>query len=224
MDFTARKPTTEKKESSAMDEEPHAVGSHRLRSLAEEFHNKEFRDTYVAAHTRRFLARQMRKFRGEMSQTEFAGLIDKQQTIVSRLENPNYSGWTLGTLLEIANKLNVGLFVRFVDFPTFLKYTAVQSETAMRPAAYDQQQVDDFARIESEQKLVEADILRALEIMQPNRNEAAKNAAQQAQTESMLHALFGLERSGAPTLTEKHQPQNWAPIPLQQERGIASLR
>ena len=76
-----------------MEEEHHHVSIPRLQKLAHEFHDKDFRDAYVAAQTRRFLARQMRKFRGSMSQTEFAGMLDKQQTIVSRLENPNYSGW-----------------------------------------------------------------------------------------------------------------------------------
>jgi predicted XRE-type DNA-binding protein len=207
-----------------MPQEQSHAASQRLLILAENIHDKRYRDGYVATHTRQVLAKQMREFRGEMPQTEFAELIGKRQTIVSRLENPSYTGWTLNTLFEIASKLNVAVFVRFVDFPTFLKYSGDQTETALHPASYDQRQVDDFARIESEQKLVEADILRALEITQPNRNEAARNAAQQAQTESMSRALFGLERSGSPTLTEKHQPHNWAPIPLLQERGIASLR
>jgi hypothetical protein len=112
-------------------------------------HDKKYRDGYVAAHNRQVLAKQMREFRGDKSQTEFAELIDKRQTIVSRLENPNYSGWTLGTLFEMASKLNVAVFVRFVDFPTFLKYSGQQSEAALHPAVYDQQQVDDFALSEA---------------------------------------------------------------------------
>jgi hypothetical protein len=92
-----------------LGEEYLTAPSSRLARLAREFRDKAFRDTYVASHTRRFLARQMRKFRGEMSQSEFGDLIGKQQTIVSRLENPNYSGWTLSTLFEIASKLNIAV-------------------------------------------------------------------------------------------------------------------
>lgn len=135
-----------------MDEERPPVRSSRFLKLAKQFRDKEFRDTYVAAHTRRFLARQMRKFRGDLSQMDFAGKLGKQQTIVSRLENPNYSGWTLSTLLEIANKLNVGLIVRFVDFPSFLKFTDDFSESAVHPESYRQEEVDDFARIEAEKE------------------------------------------------------------------------
>jgi hypothetical protein len=129
------------------------VDSHRLMRLAQKMHHKGYRDGYVVAHTRQVLAKQMREFRGTMPQTEFAELLDKRQTVVSRLENPNYSGWTLGTLLEIASKLDVAVFVRFVDFPTFLKYTGVQTENAMRPAAYDPRQLDEFARSESIEEL-----------------------------------------------------------------------
>jgi len=123
---------------------PSSADSHRLVRLAEKMHDKEYRDGYVAAHTRQVLAKQMREFRGDKSQTDFADEIDKRQTIVSRLENPNYSGWSLNTLFEIASKLNVAVFVRFVDFPTFLKYSGDQSEAALHPAPYDGQQVDDF--------------------------------------------------------------------------------
>jgi hypothetical protein len=167
-----------------MEEEPRPVHSSRLRTLVREFHNKEFRDTYVAAHTRRFLARQMRKFRGQMSQTEFAGILDKRQTIVSRLENPNYSGWTLSTLLEIASKLDVGVFVRFVDFPTFLKYTGVQSEAALHPKSYDAKEIDDFAQAPANFK---AEIPRALEILKTPLlldDNAAKEAATKSQASS----------------------------------------
>ncbi len=72
--------------------------------------------------------------------------------MVSRLENPNYTGWTLNTLFEVASKLNVAVFVRFVDFSTFLKYSGEQSEAALHPASYDQDSVDDFARLEQWQE------------------------------------------------------------------------
>jgi hypothetical protein len=169
----------------------HRASSHRLEKLAVEFHDKEYRDTYVAAHTRRFLARQMRKFRGDKSQTEFAEMLDKRQTVVSRLENPNYSGWTLGTLFDVASKLNVAVLVRFVDFPTFLKGTADQSESAQHPTEYNQDIVDDFARLEAVQELTLKDIERALAIL---RQPIAEKDAQVAQAEVMERGLFGPER------------------------------
>jgi hypothetical protein len=120
-----------------MDGERHIADSPRLRSLIEKFCDKAYRDSYIASHTRRFLARQMRKFRGEKSQTEFGDLIGKRQTVVSRLEDPNYGKWTLQTLFDVAEKLNIAVLVRFVDIPTFLKLSEDLSENASKPQPYD---------------------------------------------------------------------------------------
>ncbi len=122
------------------------VDSPRLPRLAEKFQDKRYRDGYVAAHTRGLLARQMRNFRGELSQSEFGSEIGKRQTVVSRLESSAYGGWALRTMLEIARKRNIALFCRFVDFPTFLKYTGDLSDEALNPSPYDQQVIDDFAQ------------------------------------------------------------------------------
>jgi hypothetical protein len=108
--------------------------------------DERYRDRYVASHLRRLLAQQMRNFRGELSQNQFAELLGKKQTVISRLENPNYGAWQLRTMLEIAQKLNVAVFARFVDFPTFLKFSGDLSSEALRPAPYDQAAVDDVAR------------------------------------------------------------------------------
>ena len=121
-----------------MDGERHLADSPRLRSLIEKFRDKTYRDSYIASHTRRFLARQMRKFRGEKSQTEFGDLIDKRQTVVSRLEDPNYGKWTLQTLFDVAEKLNIAVLVRFVDIPTFLRLSEDMSEDASQPQPYDE--------------------------------------------------------------------------------------
>jgi hypothetical protein len=63
-----------------MLEKQNPADSHRLISLADKMHDKKYRDGYVATHTRQVLAKQMREFRGDMPQTEFAELIDKRQT------------------------------------------------------------------------------------------------------------------------------------------------
>src|SRR5438045_2363080 len=106
-----------------MDGERGPANSPRLPNLAEKFHDKQYRDGYVAAHTRGVLARQMRNFRGDRSQAEYGAEIGKRQTVVSRLESPAYGSWTLRTMLQIARKENVAVLVRFVDFPTFLSVT-----------------------------------------------------------------------------------------------------
>lgn len=137
-----------------MDEERNPAASDRLTSLAGKFHDKRYRDGYVAANTRSVLARQMRNFRGEHSQAEFGAEIEKRQTVISRLENPAYGGWSLRTMLEIARKKNVAVFVRFVDFPTFLRYSGDISDCALHPNEYDENEVDQFARKETAAELL----------------------------------------------------------------------
>ena len=150
----------ESKEWSAMDGERGPVDSPRLSSLAEKMHDKRYRDGYVASHTRRVLAQQMRNFRGELSQSQFAELIGKRQTVISRLENPSYGAWQLRTMFEIAQKLNVAVFARFVDFPTFLKYSDDMSEWVLYPAPYDQAMVDEVAP--EDERLIGERALKAL--------------------------------------------------------------
>ncbi|MGO9769680.1 MAG: helix-turn-helix domain-containing protein [Roseiarcus sp.] len=130
-----------------MDVERHTVDSHRALRLVDKMRDrKAYRDSYVASFTRQFLSRQMREFRGKMSQKEFGEKIDKQQTIVSRLEDPNYGKWTLQTLFDVASKLDITVLVRFVDFPSFLRDTIDRSRSTICPEPYDQQKVDDLAR------------------------------------------------------------------------------
>lgn len=87
----------------------------------------------------------MRDFRGDKPQGEFGAEIGKRQTVISRLENPIYGGWSLRTMLEIARKLNLAVFCRFVDFPTFLKLSDDLSEAALRPKPYNAEIVSHWA-------------------------------------------------------------------------------
>jgi transcriptional regulator with XRE-family HTH domain len=103
------------------------------------FRDKKYRRSYVRSHTNHFLARQLRAFRGGKSQTEFASDIGVSQSVVSeRLENPNYGKHNLQKLFDIAENLDVALFVRFVDHETFLRLTRDMSEAAVRPHSYNE--------------------------------------------------------------------------------------
>jgi hypothetical protein len=135
--------------------ERHPADSHRIPSLVEKFRNRRYRHSYVASHTRRFLARQMRKFRGDKSQTEFGDLIDKQQTVVSRLEDSGYGKWTLQTLFEVAEKLDVAVIVRFVDHATFLRFTENMTDEATVPSPYSQDALDKMLKPQLNQSLID---------------------------------------------------------------------
>ena len=125
-----------------MEEEPLRVGSLRITGLVKKLRSKAYRDAYVASHTRQFLARQVRALRGDLSQMQFAAVIGKRQTVVSRLEDPNYGKWTLQTLLDVARRLDVAVLVRLVDFPTFIRATKDMSAKAASPQSYDQRSIE----------------------------------------------------------------------------------
>ncbi len=128
-----------------MGHEPENVASHRVASLATKLRSKKYRDSYLSSHIRMFLANQLASLQGEMSQKEFGQLLGKPQPIVSRLQNPDYGKYSLQTLLDIASKLDVALIARFVDYPTFLKFTNDFSDEALRPAKFDPAQLDYLA-------------------------------------------------------------------------------
>jgi hypothetical protein len=122
------------------------ANSPRSARLAAKMGDKPYRHSYVASHTRQFLARQMREFRGEQSQSEFGETINRQQTVVSRMEDPNYGKWTLQTLFDVAEKLDVAVFARFVDFPNFLKLTEDISDRGARPKPYRQEALNEVTQ------------------------------------------------------------------------------
>lgn len=114
-----------------------------LAKLAKQFESPRFRHAYLASHIRAFLSTQIRALRNYESQIQFGKKIDKPQSVVSRLENQGTSV-NVQTLIDIANKLDVGLVVRFVDYPTLLKWTDDFSAEAIAPSAYQQTAIDNL--------------------------------------------------------------------------------
>ena len=108
----------------------------RIRRLLQKLRGKRYRDAFVQTHTRQFLAQQMRAFRGERSQDEMGALLDKPQSVISRLEDASYGKWTLSTLFEISAKLDKALIVRFVDPQTFVKFSVDAGDVSQNPISF----------------------------------------------------------------------------------------
>ena len=137
-----------------MEAERHHARSHKLVRLANKLKDKLYRDSFVAARARRFLAHQVRAIRGAMSQSEFGKLIDKPQSVVSRLEDPSYGKMTINSLLDIAAKVDRALVVQFVDWKQFLKITEEDSEAASAPSPYNSDEIDALAAREATLALI----------------------------------------------------------------------
>ena len=80
--------------------------------------SKAFRDAYVEKHLHTWIAYQIKTIREQRqwSQAELAQRANKPQSVVSRLENPDYGRFTLRTLMDLASAFDVALLVKFVPF------------------------------------------------------------------------------------------------------------
>lgn len=107
--------------------------------LVEAMDDRAFRASYMAHHLRAFLADQIRNLRGSRSQKAFGSLIGKPQSVVSRLEDEDYGKVTLQSLIDIAEKLDIALLVRYADFSTFLAVTRDFSQSAVAPPSYSRE-------------------------------------------------------------------------------------
>jgi transcriptional regulator with XRE-family HTH domain len=109
--------------------------ANRWKFFTKQISDAGFRHGYLAQHVKTFLAAQIRSLRGEESQIKFGQRLGMKQSVVSRLEN---SGTTANvqTLIEIANKLELGLIVQFVNYDTFFEWSKNVSEDTLAPKAF----------------------------------------------------------------------------------------
>src|SRR5437879_5345934 len=84
------------------------------RRFAAELTEKRMRVAYLSAQTRTKLSNQIRTLRTDRgwSQGDFARILSKPQSNVSRLENRQYGKFNLTTLFEVASACDVGLVVK----------------------------------------------------------------------------------------------------------------
>jgi len=119
----------------------------RVGRLLNDLQDRDFRHGYMARQLKQFLAAQFRALRGDKTQVEFAKEIDKHQPEVSKLEKSSESGSVnVQTLIEIAERLDLGLIVRFVNYQTFLRMSSDFSDAAYAPEPYSHEAIAALAR------------------------------------------------------------------------------
>jgi transcriptional regulator with XRE-family HTH domain len=116
--------------------------------FADELAEKEMRHAYLSAQTRTKLINQIRAIRNERgwSQGQFAEILGKPQSNVSRLENREYGSFTLNTLFELASAFDVGLIVEFVPYENFLLHTRDLSTENLQVSRFSRRALDVLTR------------------------------------------------------------------------------
>jgi transcriptional regulator with XRE-family HTH domain len=111
--------------------------------LFEKLKSKSYRDAYVAEHVRTGIAYQIRALRAQRgwSQKRLAEEMGKPQSVVSRLEDPDYGKVSIQTVLDGAAAFDVALLVQYISFPEFLRRTRDVSPEALRVDSFDEQRL-----------------------------------------------------------------------------------
>jgi len=91
-----------------------------LERLRESFQDEEARYAYAESYLNASIAAQIKELRGEMSQQDLADRIGTKQSGVSRIENANYSSWSIETLRKLARAFHLRLRISFEEFGTLI--------------------------------------------------------------------------------------------------------
>ncbi len=88
--------------------------------LQTELSQPEFSEGYADSFLNSYIATQIKVLRQQrgMTQLRLADALETKQAVVSRIENVNYSNWSMSTLKKLAHAFEVRLKVSFEEFGT----------------------------------------------------------------------------------------------------------
>jgi len=92
-----------------------------MRKLADELKDKVFRHVYAVTRVGQRIAHRIKAIREgqDLTQGAFGERMGKKQSVVTRLEDPDYGKFSLRSLHEAAAALDVVLWVDFISFDEF---------------------------------------------------------------------------------------------------------
>src|ERR1700721_2321265 len=110
------------------------------KKLLEKLGRKSYREAYVEENVRTGIAYQIRALREARgwSQKKLAEAMGKPQSVLSRIEDPDYGKLSIQTLLEVASAFDIALIVQFADFPEFVKRMEDVSPEALNRESFSE--------------------------------------------------------------------------------------
>ena len=103
--------------------------------------DKEFRDEFVADHIRARIALLVRALREQgdrrWSQAELGRQMGKPQSVISRLENPDYGKLSVQTLLEVAAAFDLPLWIDIPEWEDWLRLIKDVPNSRTRRRGFD---------------------------------------------------------------------------------------
>ena len=114
------------------------MNGHISQNLITALADKEFRHSYMSEHIRTGIAHQVRAIReaNGWSQADMANHVGKTQSVISRIEDPDYGRLSLQTLIDLAAAFDVALSVRFVSFSELLEQVKDLSPKRLRATKF----------------------------------------------------------------------------------------
>lgn len=112
----------------------------RKKGLIKKLKNKEYREAFVSEHIDTGIPFQIRALRNQRkwTQKDLAEHTEMKQEHISRLEDPNYSKFTLATLKRLAAAFDVGLIVRFTPVSDLVKWELELTSESLKAVSFDQ--------------------------------------------------------------------------------------
>lgn len=106
---------------------------------------KEYRQEFVRANIDHGLAHQIRinRERRKYSQKEFGKLCGMKQESISRFEDPSYGGYSINSLVKLANVFDTALIVKFVPFSKLLLDTSDKTELGLYSEEFENENLHE---------------------------------------------------------------------------------
>jgi transcriptional regulator with XRE-family HTH domain len=123
-------------------------GSPWSSELVHELADAEFRHEYMMDQVRSYIAFQIRALREQRrwTQGDLAKAAGKTQSVISRLEDPDYGKLSLQSCLEIAVTYDVPLLVQFAEWDDWLTRMSNLSPSALRKRSFDANRLLEIRR------------------------------------------------------------------------------